>query len=200
MKGFIIVFCFITNLTIGQPSNCNLKKQTDGIKVYTCKTEYERLKTLKAEFIVKNTSLSALRDFLLRVDNYPTWQYNMMNAELLQIISEDEITYRSEINAPWPIEDREMMMNFKVTEDAANQQMYIEMRAFESTQPVKEDFIRVPFMHGQWNVISTKNNTLEVEYILRIDPGGSVPAWLVNLAMAEGPYISFRNLKRQLEK
>jgi len=97
MKGFIIFFYFIIKLSIGQPSNCDLKKQTDGIKVYTCKTEHERLKTLKAEFVVKNTSLYELRTFLLRVDNYPTWHYNRIHAQLLPTLSEQEITYTSKI-------------------------------------------------------------------------------------------------------
>jgi len=35
---------------------------------------------------------------------------------------------------------------------------------------------------------------------MRIDPGGSLPVWLVNMAMAEGPYLTFVNLKKQLEK
>jgi hypothetical protein len=78
--------------------------------------------------------------------------------------------------------------------------MQIDMHTFQSGRPVKEGFLRVPFMHGHWNVKSLENNALQVEYILQIDPGGSIPVWLVNLAMAEGPYISFRNLKKQLEK
>ena len=41
---------------------------------------------------------------------------------------------------------------------------------------------------------------LKVSYFLNVDPGGSIPAWLVNLAVAEGPYESFRNLKRQLSE
>lgn len=141
-----------------------------------------------------------LKTFLMRVENYPTWQYNMIHAEVIQKLSENEITYVSEIDAPWPVEDRELVINFKVSPDFTVHQMQIDMHTFQSGRPVKEGFFRVPFMHGHWNVKSIENHSLQVEYILQIDPGGSIPAWLVNLAMAEGPYISFRNLKKQLEK
>jgi hypothetical protein len=123
----------------------------------------------------------------------------MVHAEMIQKINDHEITYQSEVNAPWPVENREMMMHLTVLLDEVNHQMQVETRNFESKLPSREDVIRVPFMHGVWKVAKIEND-LQVEYTLRIDPGGSVPAWLVNFAMAEGPYVSFRNLKKELEK
>jgi hypothetical protein len=180
--------------------NCELKKQGEGINVYTCKSNHEQFKTLKAEFQVNNTSLSELKIFLMQIDNYPTWQYNMIHAEVIQKQSDNEISYVSEIDAPWPLQDRESVINLRFEHDVATQQMQIDMRSFQSARPVKEGFLRVPFMHGHWTVKSINANSLQVEYILQIDPGGSIPAWLVNMAMAEGPYVSFINLKKQLEK
>jgi hypothetical protein len=92
-----------------------------------------------------------------------------------------------------------MFMNLTIKRDPTNQRLIIETENFETSQPLKRGVVRVPFMHGVWTVINSEQD-LQVEYVLKIDPGGSVPAWLVNIAMAEGPYISFRNLKRQLEK
>jgi hypothetical protein len=200
MKAFLIFLCFASTYVYGQPTHCNIKKQAEGIKVYTCKTEHERFKTLKAEFIIKNTSIAELRNFLLNINNYPTWQYNTVHSEVIQRISDNEIQYVSDIDAPWPVEDRETVIDLKITDEPSQQQMHIEMQTFPYERVVKEGFIRVPFMLGQWNVKRVKDNSLQVEYILQIDPGGSIPAWLVNLAMAEGPYISFKNLKKQLEK
>lgn len=190
---------FLISIPYELQVNCVLKKQADGIKVYTCDLENEKLKTLKAEFLILNTTLDELKQFLLQIGNYPTWQYNMVHAELIQKINDEEIKYRGEINAPWPLEDREIMMHLKVIHDSIYQRMQIEMNTYESSRLVKEGFIRVPLMQGHWNVWGTSYNSLEVEYTLRIDPGGTIPVWLVNLAMAEGPYITFKNLKKQLE-
>jgi hypothetical protein len=199
MKALLILFYSITSQSLAQSINCDLKKQTGGINVYTCKAEHEKFKTLKAEFILKHTSLDDLENFLMRVDNYTTWQYNVVEAGVIQRISDHEITYRTEIEAPWPIESREALMNFKVNREESDQRMRIETYNFESTHTLKKGVIRIPFMRGLWTVIKNEND-LHVEFVLRINPGGSIPAWLVNMAMAEGPYISFRNLKRQLEK
>ncbi len=39
-----------------------------------------------------------------------------------------------------------------------------------------------------------------MEYTLRMDPGGDIPAWLFNLFVTKGPVESFENLKVQLQK
>jgi hypothetical protein len=39
-----------------------------------------------------------------------------------------------------------------------------------------------------------------VIYTLDIDPGGSLPSWLVNFASIEGPYLSFLKMRALLLK
>jgi hypothetical protein len=41
---------------------------------------------------------------------------------------------------------------------------------------------------------------VKVEYTLHLDAGGSVPAWLLNMFITQGPTESFIKLKAQLQK
>jgi len=82
-----------------QFDNCVLRKSEDEIKVYTCKSDNDRFKTLKAEFMVKNTTLEELENFLRNVANYPNWQYNMTSAEILKHHDDGTMLIRSEIDA-----------------------------------------------------------------------------------------------------
>ncbi|MGZ3767902.1 MAG: START domain-containing protein, partial [Mucilaginibacter sp.] len=41
---------------------------------------------------------------------------------------------------------------------------------------------------------------IKVEYTIHVDPGGYLPAWLVNMFATEGPLQIFRNLKTELQK
>jgi hypothetical protein len=74
----------------------------------------------------------------------------------------------------------------------------INVSRIEYDQPPPDNVIRVPYFEASWKVTQQGKN-LNAIYTLHIDPGGIVPAWLVNMAMADGPYVSFRNLKSQLE-
>lgn len=195
-----ILFIFIVQTGYTQFDHCTLKKDKDGIKVYTCKSEHDRFKTLKASFIIKQTTPEELESFLRNVSNYPSWQYNMASADILKSNTVDgTMIIRSEIDAPWPLENRELIAQFSVQRFQDAEQLQFTVKTIAYDYPSAKGLVRVPFSHAQWD-IKKVNDSVEVVYTMRIDPGGVVPAWLVNMAMAEGPYTSFVNLKKQLEK
>lgn len=194
---FSFSFILFSSFTYGQPE-CDLKKDKDGIKVYTCKSDSSKFRSLIAEFDLENTSLETLENFLWNVDNYVNWQYDMAESHLIKKINDHEMIYRSEIDAPWPVEDRELVVQFSVRNQLPDEVTYV-INSITYDYPVKANVIRVPCSHATWHV-TKRGNSLHVKYTLNINPGGYVPPMLVNLAMAEGPYVSFRNLKTMIEK
>ena len=187
----------ILQVAFAQNIPCDLKRDAEGIRVYTCKTENEKFKLLRAEFELKDISLSQLKDFIWNVPNYTTWQYNMIESEQISSSGEYEMAYRSVVDAPWPVENRELVLNVRMLEDSTTASIFI--HSFHYEKPVPNNMIRVPLFDGSWTIIKSVAS-LKVTYTLRIDPGGLVPVWLANLAMAEGPFVSFKKLKEQLEK
>jgi hypothetical protein len=65
---------------------------------------------------------------------------------------------------------------------------------------MQSNLLRVPFFFATYQVSLVDETSIKIIYTLKIDPGGYVPPWLVNLAMAEGPYISFKNLKTKISE
>lgn len=196
MKLMLTILLAISWISI--PDDCNLKRDQDGIKVYTCKTVGEKLRSLRAEFILKDLTIDQLEDFLLDVDGYKRWQYNMIESRMLKKVSDRDMIYRTVVDAPWPVENRELIVRYTSERDTVRQTMNIVIANDSYSYPESDDLIRVPSSYATWNIV-TQGNDLKVEYALRIDPGGSVPAWLINIAMAEGPHHSFRNMKRLLK-
>jgi hypothetical protein len=194
MNKMAAVLLFFIVTTENQ-SDCSLKRDEDGIKVYTCKNPGARLRSLKAEFIIENFTIDQLEKFLLDVNNYTNWQYNMIESSILKKSSDQEMIYRTVVHAPWPVEDRELIVKFTSSKDALNHTMNIVIASNDFIYPQNTDLVRIPSSYATWHVTAI-NNDLKIEYALQIDPGGSVPAWLVNIAMADGPHHSFRNLKR----
>ena len=192
----LLLFCCLNGFS--QQNDCILKKQSDDIQVYTCKSENDKFKSLKAEFAIKNTTLDELVAFIKNVKNFPTWQYNLISAEMLLQETENRMIIRSEIHAPWPVDNRELIVEYSLEKDATSGQLHVIIKTVAYDYPLEKGVVRVPFSYAEWLVVKD-GTALKVRYTLRIDPGGNVPAWLVNMAMAEGPYQSFINLKEQLE-
>lgn len=201
-RSFLPSFCFLLIAyfpSVSQVNNCDLKKDKDGIKVYTCPSDTSKFRSLLAEFTLENITLEELQGFLWNVDNYVNWQYNMVEASLLKKIDDHSIIYRSEVDAPWPVQNREMIVQLSFRKTEKTDQLFFTMQSVATKYPLSDDLVRVPYSQASWTV-QRMNTTLVVTYQLNIDPGGYVPPLLVNLAMAEGPYESFRKLKKLLEK
>lgn len=191
-----MLFCWLPLLGLAQP-DCDLKRDRDGIRVYTCKEADDKFKSLRAEFELVNVTAQRLKDFLWDVPNYKTWQYNLMEANTIDSVTQTVLTYRALVDAPWPADNREIVVKMVTHETPERMTIDIGTYSYDSEPPA--GFLRVPFFEAKWT-ITTNGRGLKIIYALRIDPGGSVPAWLVNIAMAEGPHVSFKNLKEQLEQ
>jgi hypothetical protein len=49
-----------------------------------------------------------------------------------------------------------------------------------------------------WTIKPLAKNKNKCEYFLLLDPGGDVPAWIINLFISEGPYSSLVKLKQRV--
>lgn len=195
-----IFFCLLTvaSFNIAAQRVWTLKKDADSVKVYTSHTEESAFKSIKAIFTV-NTTMSQLASMVWNVDGYDQWQYNTIVCKVLKKINDREMIYYAEIEAPWPVSNRDMVVRLKITQDENTKVMTIDTVSEPTFIPDEEDLVRVPMSKAQWIVTPLGKNKLKVEYTILIDPGGSVPAWMVNMVCVDAPYQSFTKLRNQIK-
>jgi len=193
----LIVFVLFVTQTAFCQEECELRKENGDLKVYTCLSD-TKLKKIKTELVVENTSFEELVKFVNDIDNYVNWQYNTLEAKVLRV-NAGSIIYRTVLDAPWPVSNREVITELTSAFDSVKQELIISSHNVEYDYPLDDELVRVPSSDARWQVTSVKGS-LKIEYTLNIDPGGVVPSWLVNIAMAEGPYNSFMKLKALLQQ
>ena len=167
--------------------------------MYACASEHLKFKSIKATFTV-NARLSQFVAFILDVDNYSNWQYNTIHSRLLKRINEKEVLFYTEIAAPWPVNNRDMVIDLLVSQDIKTREVTITARSVPQEVPQKDRIVRVPTSHAAWTVVPLSSSLLKVEYFIGIDPGGSVPAWMINMVSAEAPLMSFKTLKDKIHQ
>ena len=175
----------------------NLKKDKEGIRVYSRTSEHSKFNEIKAEFGIR-ARLSELAAVMLDADDHVQWQYSTKSSYLLQRLSDSELYFYNEINAPWPVANRDLIVHLKISQDRTSRVMTIAAVCTPGFSPSYPSIVRVPVSKAIWTVTPVNNDSLHVEYVLEIDPGGSVPAWLINMFASRGPYESFRNLRQQV--
>lgn len=175
-------------------SPCSLELSKDSINVFTCPRADSRYKTIKSTFIIQS-SLSQLAAAVLDVDNYAAWQYKTARVNILKKISEREIVYYTEVEAPVLTSNRDFVIRLTVDPDPMTQGLIIEAVSLPNYIPPIEGVIRIPYSRARWVVVPAGKGKLSVEYTIDIDLGGSVPPWLVNLFAAKAPYETFKSLR-----
>jgi hypothetical protein len=179
--------------------NWKMRSEKDSIKIYTAQVPGSRINAIKvaADF---SASLSQMVAVILDINTSAEWVYSTKSCTLLKQVSPSELYYYSEIDFPWPAANRDFVANIKVSQDPHSKTVTVEASNLSDIVPVKPGVVRVTHFTGKWTMIPEGRNHIKVEYELLVDPGGSIPSWLINLFATRGPFESFRKLRVQLQK
>lgn len=176
-----------------------MKEDREGIKVFTRKMDNNPLKAVKAVCTI-NTSLTSLTAVLLDINGTYDWVYATKKITLLKQISGTDLIYYSEIEIPWPIVNRDFIVRLKVSQDVKTRVVTVEGLSEPAYLPQNKNIVRIQHSYSKWMITPLQKDQVKVEYLLEVDPGGSVPAWLINLFATRGPFETFKKLLQQVKK
>jgi hypothetical protein len=118
---------------------------------------------------------------------------------LLKSSTDTDLFFYTEIECPWPFENRDVVVHMNLTQNTENKEMTVIAQSTDGYLPEKDNVVRMKYSRVTWVVTPMNNRHLKVNYKVQIDPGGSVPAWLLNAFASKGPYESFSKLKAEIK-
>ncbi|HMC84782.1 MAG TPA: START domain-containing protein [Chitinophagaceae bacterium] len=189
---------FLSSIAIAQ-TDWQLKVDKEGIKVYTKQMENSPLKAVKTVCTI-NTSLTILTALLLDINNTPEWVYATKKISLLKQVSLSDLIYYSEIEIPWPVSNRDFIVLLKVTQDQKTKVVSVIGDNKPDYLPAVKNVVRIKRSYSKWLISPLPNGQVKIEYILEVDPGGAIPAWLINMFATKGPYETFKKLREEVKK
>ena len=146
------------------------------------------------------SSLAGVVKLLDDVHNFDAWVYKLAETKLVERINPQEYIYYNRMDFPWPLSDRDLIGYNKIWQDKTSKTVHVTVETNHWKQPDKEDIVRVTTLNIHWKLYPQKNGQVKVEYYLLSDPAGNIPAWLVNLALDQGPLETINNMRRELQK
>ena len=169
-----------------------LKKEENGIKVYTEKTVGSSYDVFKAETVLKKP-FDYVKRQLLDFKNYPKWQKKIIRIEkkggyLLKVL-----------DFPFPFGDR--FAFYKIKTEKLNKGFVIDMksvRLIKLPKNVKAEFDIPSGVEMDDNVsfmIKETEKGVYVVYTAHVDPKG-VPAFIFNSKIIRAAYETLDNFKR----
>ena len=194
-----IIFCSCFILPVVAQNDWKFMTEKDGIKVYAKAVPESKVKALKVECII-NASAAQLVALLLDVKAAERWVSHTKSCTLLKKVSDAELYYYSEVDLPWPLENRDFVAHVKVSQDPGTKVVTVNAPAIPGVIAPKKGIIRISQSKGLWYITPLDKGKVKVSYSLQVDPGGIIPAWAVNALAAQGPLESFRNMIGELPK
>ncbi|MBT8310403.1 MAG: lipid-binding protein [Flavobacteriaceae bacterium] len=176
--------------------NWRLKKDRNGVKIYSRDYPNSKFKEYKAIMVVK-TSLQEVKAIVLDADNLKNWNYKTSKSKLVKKIDENKFIFYLFNDMPWPVLNRDHVSDVAVTYPN-DKSIRINISPNNDILPENKGTVRITNFKGFWLLEETSKG-ISITHQLFGDPEGGVPAWLVNSQLVKSPYTSFNNLKDLLE-
>jgi hypothetical protein len=193
---YICAFLFFTTNVFSQKPSWRFIKETKGIKVYYREIPNQSLNEIKIQTTF-DCSLSTIVEALRDVDSYPKWVYKASFSKKVKQISASEMIYYNSLDFPWPLIDRDICIRTKVSQNPKTKEVACVSFAVESALEKYPNHIRIKEFNSNWTFIPL-GNLVKGEYVFSSNPGGSIPIWLVNASLEDGPIKTIQNLKKVL--
>ena len=179
-------------------SRWQLKKEAEGVKVFTQCVEGSNVKAIKVECTL-HASLSQLTALLLDAPAHEHWVYSTKKSYLVKKLSPTHLIYYSEMSMPWPMSNRDVVIDLNITQAHDSKTLTVHCNAIDGMVPLDKNMVRVTHSNVTWTVTPVGHDQLNIEYVAQADPGGSVPSWITNMFLTKGPMESFRSLRNSVK-
>ena len=196
LSGLLLGILFFDTVC-AQNNNWTLEKEKDGIRISSRPAEGSSFKDIRVEVDVPG-NIDQLANILLDIPGYTKWAYATKKSVLIKDLGPDKMIYYSEVEVPWPATNRFYYAQLELKRNTADHSMLLVSANLPDYMPVPKDLVKVPYSRGEWKITTISKKTIHIDYILQLNPGGSLPAWVLNLFSTKGPMETFENVKRKM--
>lgn len=174
-------------------------RDRNGIQVYNRSIAGSDFK----EFMAQTTIDANLSTIIAVFDDTPAgieWVENVDEMHTERRISDSETITVTLSKAPWPVADRDAVVLNKTSQDPETLVVTLEQEGIPDYLPLKNGVVRVKSLTSQWVFTPVTSSQTHVHYQVLTDPGGKLPAWLINLVSVSQPYNTLKGLKEMVKR
>jgi hypothetical protein len=199
LKIFFVIFINLivlrNNLTAQE---WVFRKEKDSIKVYTRTEETNPIKSYRGEMDL-HTTMAKISRVLGSTESFDWWSENVRDIQVLEYKKEKLIKYYFIYELPWPVSNRDLCAQAIITFDSVAQKRVVRATPLEGVIPEKPDLVRIKNYWQQWTMQPAGPGIIHLTLEGSVDPGGYIPAWMVNMVITETPLSIMRKVKEKVD-
>ena len=173
----------------------------NGIRIWQKKVEGTPFVAFRGRMVM-NASLKKLLAVLHDQERKLEWMHDCVANEVLERKGlGNAIIYNRTAVRVILVSDRDIVVETKLT--VLQDQGVVRIDAWSVEHPAMpkvDGVVRMPKLDLMWSFRVVNKNLTEVTYEVQTDPGGWLPAWLVNRVARKIPFHSLHKLDLQVKK
>lgn len=187
--------CIFLPLSGSKPEEWKLKKSKDNIEIYTRAYPESSFKEFKATTIIDTT----FEELLEAIYDAPTYTPSSKPNVSYRILNDSKDSrffyYKQEMS--WPLKDRDVVTELKLVEQTEDK-IVLSIETVSNVLDIKDNCLRIEKLSGFW-LLEKEDDGIRTTQQIHMDPGGNVPAIIVNPLLVKGPFKTFTELHHKLD-
>lgn len=188
---------FWTTTVTGQ-DDWVFRKEVDGIKAYTQKHDWSKFDEYRIETTIDGTLpaiLAVFKDF----DVYPVL-FDGFDKIVNHVNEYDEYINYITIKTPFPARNRDGVYVNKLSYDTQQKILHVDISCSEEYYDKESTYVQIKNCNGFWDIKDIGNDKLKIVHQFVMDPGGNVPAFIINMQTVKNPLKTITTLKKLILK
>ena len=170
------------------------KTRDDGTIISYEKSGEDEILTLRVVALLPG-SLARAGQLFRDISLIPEWANYVTEVRLIEKRGKDDMIFYERLDLPWPVTSRDLLVEAATTRDISELRAKVHgVNVTHLAVPVKKDCIRVSQVNFTISLEYIDSETTGMDYMVRMNPAGLIPAFLVNIANREYLYDNIRRL------
>lgn len=194
MKKLIVILVGLISVTfLFAQGAWELKKEEDGIKVYTRDVEGSKIREYKAEAIMTGK----LSNYVAVLKDVNAYTELYKHAKEVRLIMENDTCHVHYVvtNTPWPVTDRDAVYSCTYSQHYDTKLVRVNIKMEEGYVDENDKYVRMLKAEGFWLFYPIDENKVEVTHQMHAEPGGSIPTWIINMFLVDIPLEDMKRLQ-----
>lgn len=191
----IFYLTFFILLPTNTPEEWKLKKAKNNIEIYTRAFADNPFKEFKATSII-DTTFEELLEAIYDAPTYTPGSKANVSYRILNGSKDSRLFYYKQ-EMPWPLSDRDVVTELKLVEQTEDK-ILLSIETVSDVLDIEDNCLRIEKLSGSW-LLEQVDNGIKATQQIHMDPGGRVPAIVVNPLIIKGPFKTFTELHRKLD-
>lgn len=205
MRRFIFPLSCLLALLFAVTATANtmhwqLVRDKDGIKVWVLEIPGQDLPGFRGVTSIK-ASIEEIVEVMLDVDHHVDWMWNCQESRQVRWITETRGLLYNRVNAPWPVWDRDVLLDVAWRYTPNKEALTFRFRnAEDPAEPAQKGVVRMPRLEGFYRLWTGKGGTTNVLYQVEVDIAGNVPDFMARRHARKLPEKTLEALRERVEK